>query len=86
LADGSLNGLKLCHETSLTRRSAHRVPLRSPRRMSFVISFHFVILKLPAARYWESSTVRTFYLFLIRSLTPPQAAAIALAIAVQMKL
>ena len=37
-------------------------------------------LKISAASYGESSTVRIFYLFLFRSLTPPQAAVIALAV------
>jgi hypothetical protein len=36
LADGSLNGRRLCPKTSLTRRSIHSILLCSPRRVSFV--------------------------------------------------
>jgi len=37
LADGSLNGRMLYPKTSLTRRSARRVPARSSRRVSFTV-------------------------------------------------
>ncbi len=40
-------------------------------------------LKLSVASYGESSTVRTIYLFIIRSLTPQQATGNAFAVAVQ---
>jgi|GEM_PF-5718595 len=40
-------------------------------------------LKIPAASCRESSTVRNAVYFMIRSLTPPQAAVNALAFAVQ---
>jgi hypothetical protein len=40
-------------------------------------------LKIPAASCRESSTVRNAVIFMIRSLTPPQAAGNALAFAVQ---
>jgi hypothetical protein len=42
-------------------------------------------LKIPAASCRESSTVRNAVFFMIRSLTPPQAAGNALAFAVQIE-
>jgi hypothetical protein len=51
---------------------------------TFVLFFAAIsVLKIPAASCRESSTVRNAVFFMIRSLTPPQAAGNALAFAVQ---
>jgi hypothetical protein len=51
--------------------------------MQYDFNVIFNKFKLPTASSGESSTVRTFYLFLNRSPTPSQAAGNALAVSVQ---